>query len=136
MPFTQINPYKGTNPRCWVRLRFRAVDGSLHERELVADTGSPCAVILNQTDLGLLLHAAAAGTNSNFGPLTGAWLELNMPELALTNQILSFGSDHVFQAVQLENPDFAGLVGLLFLRLVEYGGDANWFWIRQAGAAP
>jgi hypothetical protein len=39
--YVQLNPYKGTTPRSWVRLRFRAPDGSLHERELVADTGSP-----------------------------------------------------------------------------------------------
>jgi hypothetical protein len=87
-------------------------------------------------DVASLLHATAAGTNSNFGPLTGAWLELRMPELGLVKQILCFGNDQVFQALQLESPDFVGLVGLPFLRMVQYGGDASSFWIRNAGAAP
>ena len=69
--FVQLNPYKGNNPRCWVRLRFAATDGGLHERELLADTGCPCAVILGLTDLALLLRASAAGINTNFGGLSG-----------------------------------------------------------------
>jgi hypothetical protein len=133
--FVQHNPYKGTTPRCWLRLRFAAADGSLHERELLADTCSPCAVILEQADLALLLRTAAAGVNSNFGHL-GAWLELNMPELGLGSQLLGFGNDHVFHTVQLDSPDFAGLVGLPFLRMVEYGGNATSFWIRAAATVP
>jgi len=43
--FEQRNPYKGQPPRPWVRLRFRAKDGSMVEVELLADTGNPCAVI-------------------------------------------------------------------------------------------
>lgn len=88
MPPTQLvqcNPYKGVNPRCWVRLRFAAADGSLHERELLADTGCPCAVILGQGDLSLLMRSGASAINSNFGPLSGAWLELHMPELGRPN---------------------------------------------------
>jgi hypothetical protein len=111
-PFVQQNPYKGANPRCWVRLRFAAADGSLHERELVADTGSPCAVILGQADVALLLRTTAAGINTNFGHLAGAWLELNMPEFGLTAPILGFGSDRVLQAVRLNEPALTGLVGL------------------------
>src|SRR5437899_1681422 len=110
--FVQRNPYKGTTPRCWVRLRFAAGDGSLHERELVADTGSPCAVILSVADFTLLLRASASAINSNFGQLVGGWLELSMPELGLTNQILGFASDHVAQTVQRDSSDFTGLAGL------------------------
>ena len=44
---TQRNHYKGNPEHAWVRLRFAASDGSTHERELLADTGSPCAIILN-----------------------------------------------------------------------------------------
>jgi hypothetical protein len=130
MPYVQQNPYKGTEPRCWIRVRFSAADGSLHERELLADTGSPCAVILGHADLAMLLRSPAAGTNSNFGPLSGAWLEVFMPELSLNTQILSYGSDQVVQAVQRDSLDFAGLVGLPLLRLVEYGGNATSFWLR------
>jgi hypothetical protein len=130
-PIVQRNPYKGTSPRCWVCLRFAAADDSLHERELLADTGCPCALILGQADLALLLRASAAGVDSNFGQLSGGWLELAVPELGLTNQILGFGSDHVLQAVQSDSSDFAGLAGLPLLRLVEYGGDGAAFWLRK-----
>src|SRR5947209_8353630 len=123
-PFVQRNPYKGTTPRCWVRLRFAAPDGSLHERELVADTGCPYAVILGQTDFTRLLRASGVGRNTNFGFLTGGWLALSMPELGLSTQITGFGSDQVWQAVQLDSPDFAGLVSLPLLQMIEYGGDA------------
>jgi hypothetical protein len=108
----------------------------LHERELVADTGSPCAVILGQADLALMLRASAAGVNTNFGLMAGGWIELNMPELGLANQVLAFASDQVLQAVRAEDPDFAGLVGLPLLRLVEYGGDARAFWVRKAATVP
>lgn len=131
IPYRQQNPYKGTSPRCWIRLRFAASDGSLHERELVADTGSPCAVILGSTDLALLLRSAAAGMNSNFGPLTGAWLELSMPELGLITPVVGYGSDQVLQAVQRDSVDFAGVAGLPLLRMVEYGGGATSFWVRK-----
>lgn len=136
IPYRQRNPYKGTSPRCWVRLRFAAADGSLHERELVADTGSPCAVILGQSDLALLLRSAAAGMNSNFGQLTGAWLELSMPELGLTTPVIGYGSDRVLQVVQGDSADFAGVAGLPLLRMVEYGGDATSFWVQAVLAAP
>ena len=135
-PYIQRNPYKGTTSRCWVRLRFSAADGSVHERELVADTGSPCAVILGLTDFNLLSRASAPGTNSNFGPFSGGWLELSTPELVLTGQVRGFGSDPLLQAVQRDSADFAGLAGLPLLRLVEYGGDATSFWVRKATGGP
>jgi hypothetical protein len=136
VPLTQQNPYKGANPRCWIRLRFVAADSSLHERELVADTGSPCAIILGQIDLALLLRGAAASANSNFGQLTGGWVELGMPEFGLSNLVLGYGSDQLLQAVRQDSPNFAGVAGLPLLRMVEYGGDLASFWIRKAIANP
>jgi hypothetical protein len=130
-PLVQRNPYKGSPPRCWVQIRFVALDDSLHERELLADTGSPCAVILGQADLALLRHTVAGGIDSNFGHLTGGWLELAMSELDLTSPVLGFGSDHVLQAVQSATTSFAGLAGLPLLRMVEYGGDSETFWLRR-----
>jgi hypothetical protein len=132
----QRNPYKGMIPRAWVRLRFVAADGTLHERELLADTGSPCAIIVGPADLNLLVHAGAAGVNSNFGFLTGGWLELQMPELGLAQPIHGYGSDSVLQAVQRDSSDFSGLVGLPLLRQLEFGGDADWFWLRMASTSP
>src|SRR5436309_298210 len=110
--FVQRNPYKGAPPRAWVRLRFVTLDGIVHERELLADTGSPCAVILGQSDLSSFSRAAAAVVRSNFGQLNGGWLRIDMPELNLTSRVLGFGSDRVLQTVQAASADFAGLVGL------------------------
>jgi hypothetical protein len=134
--FVQVNPYKGLNPRCWIRLRFSASDGSGHERDLVADTGSPCGIILGQTDFAMLIQAAAAGVNSNFGLLTGGWLSLDTPALGIATQVLSYASDAVVNAVQLDSPDFAGLVGLPVLRMMEYGGDSTAFWVRKSPTVP
>lgn len=135
-PFVQRNNYKGRIPRASVRIRLAAPDGSIHEREMLADTGSPCAFILGMADQSLLAHSGAAGVNSNFGFLTGGWLELQMPELGLVQPIHGYGSDSVLQAVQRDSSDFSGLVGLPLLRLMEYGGDADCFWLRQAAGGP
>jgi hypothetical protein len=135
-PFVQQNHYKGNIPRAWIRLRLLAPDGSFHEREMLADTGSPCALILGMADLSLLAHSGAAGVNSNFGFLTGGWMELQMPELGLIQPILGYGSDPVAQAARRNCSDFSGLIGLPLLRLMEYGGDADWFWLRQAPGGP
>lgn len=136
MPHIQRNIYKGSRSRCWLRLRFAASDGSLHERELLADTGSPCAVILGTADFALMVRSPAPGVNTNFGQLRGGWLELAMPELDLTTGLRGFGSDHVFQAVQSDSADFAGLVGLPLLRMLEYGGDDSAFWVRSLAMNP
>src|SRR5581483_8921151 len=121
----QRNGYKGTPPRCWVRLRFKTAEGIQHERELLADTGSPCPIILGSFDLSLLSHAPAQGIESNFGHLNGGWLELDMAELGLSNQVLGYGSDEVFRAVRGASGSFSGLAGLPLLRRLEYGGDAE-----------
>ena len=134
--FVQRNLYKGVGPRCWLRLRFAAIDGSLHERELLADTGSPCAVILGKTDLLLLQRASAAGSSTNFGYLTGGWLELDMPELGISSQIHGYGSEAILQAVRSDSSDFSGLAGLPLLRMLECGGDADSFWVRQPPVIP
>src|SRR6185369_13828878 len=102
----QRNPYRGRVPRCWISVSFTAEDGSVHERELLADTGSPCAVILGIDDLVLLSHANAQGIESNFGYLKGGWLDVSMPELGVTRQIRGFGSDIVLQAVQRSSTGF------------------------------
>ena len=43
----QSNPYKGTPPRPWVRIQLIAPDGTSRETDLLADTGSPCALIVS-----------------------------------------------------------------------------------------
>ena len=134
--FEQRNRYKGTPPRPWVRLRFRASDGSTQEMELVADTGNPCAVILSRAKMSQLQHLRGPILNTNFGPLGGGWLRLALPEVGLVQDLLGYASDTVVSATQLSSLDFEGLAGLPLLQLVEYGGDANWFWLRPAPSLP
>ena len=57
-----------------------------------------------------------------------------MPELGLAQQIVGYASDAVVKAVKASSPDFAGLAGLPFLRLLEFGGDADGFWLRPGHA--
>ena len=70
---------------------------------------------------------------TNFGLLQGGWLQLAMPEVGLTQTILGYDSDAVAAAAAASYADFHGLAGLPLLRLAEYGGDADWFWIRAVG---
>jgi hypothetical protein len=78
----------------------------------------------------------APDIQSNFGLLQGGWLQLAMPELGLTQPVVGYASDAVAAAAKASHVDFAGLVGLPLLRLLEYGGDANWFWVRPKGGTP
>jgi glucose-6-phosphate dehydrogenase assembly protein OpcA len=67
--------------------------------------------------------------------MVGGWLRVYMPEIGVDQDLLSYASDRIVTAVQASHPDFEGLLGLPFLRLVEYGGDADWFWVRLAQLA-
>jgi len=125
--FEQRNPYKGIPQRPWIRLRLAAPDGSLAELELLADTGNPCAIIIAQHNLARLKASDAPDINTNFGPMQGGWLQLAMPELGLVQPIRGYGSDAVLTTAKASHVDFEGLIGLPLLRLVEYGGDADWF---------
>ena len=89
---------------------------------------------MSSTDLLRLSYSEAAPVNSNFGPMLRAWIQLSMPELDLTSDVLGFGSEHVLQTTRSASSEFAGLVGLPLLRLVEYGGDGDRFWLRKAVA--
>jgi hypothetical protein len=129
--FEQRNPYKGSPPRSWVRLRLAAAGGSTQELELLADTGNPCAVILSGAHMAALKQGDGPDMNSNFGLLQGGWLRLAMPELGL-----GYASDAVVTAAKASSVDFEGLAGLPLLRLLEYGGDANDFWLRRPASQP
>jgi hypothetical protein len=129
--FNQRNPYKGATLRCWVLLRFVISDGSIFEREMVADTGSPCAVILGEADLSLFSRATATSVNSNFGPLNGGWLEIEAPSQGMTTMVHGFGSDRVLHEVKSDCLDFAGIVGLPLLRRFVFGGDRSAFWLQS-----
>ena len=129
----QKNPYKGSPSRPWIRLRLPAPDGSTLEREFLADTGNPCAVILGQQDMARLKIRDGPDVHTNFGLLQGGWLQLATPELGLTQAVLGYASDAVAVAAAASHSDFKGMIGLPLLRLAEYGGDADWFWVRAGG---
>lgn len=132
----QQHPYKGVPARPWIQVRFAAQDGSTLEIEMLADTGNPCSLIIGRSLMANLQHKTAPNVNTNFGLLEGGWVHLNMPDLGLDADIVAFASDSVVTATQLSCPDFQGLAGLPFLRLLEYGGDANTFWLRAPQSGP
>ena len=132
----QRNAYKGIPPRPWVRVRLSAPDGTTHEVELLADTGNPCAIILSEALMATLKQRAAPDIRSNFGLLRGGWLRLTMPESSIEQDVIGFSSDAVVTATKASSPDFEGLAGLPFLRLLEYGGDADSFWICPFHSQP
>ena len=68
--------------------------------------------------------------------MPGGTVRIVIPAIGFNRIILTYASDSAVTAIRRSHPDFAGLVGLPFLRLMEYGGDADWFWIRSAAAAP
>lgn len=135
-PFEQRNRYKGDPARPWVRLRFIQPDGTVHNIELLADTGSPSAIVISPALMAILKRQDADDHYSNFGWLQGGWLRLSMPELGLDQDLLAYASDDIAIATRASNPDFEGLAGLPFLRLLEYGGNADEFWIRPVQHQP
>ena len=134
--FEQRNVYKGSPERPWIRIRLRAPDGSDHEFDLLADTGNPFAIILGQSALAALKHGDIANVGTNFGTLVGGWLHVRMPELGLDRTVVSYGSDAVRSATKASCQDFEGLAGLPLLRMTEYGGDADSFWVRPLPSKP
>ena len=126
----QRNPYLGVTPRAWLRLRFLDPNNTPVELTLVADTGSPYAVIVDPTILHQLARMPGAPVSSNFGPLTGGWVRMAMPDFGIDQDILCYGSPTIGLAVAADDPSFQGLVGLPVLQLAEDGGNATDFWFR------
>ena len=126
----QRNPYKGSPPRPWMRLTLVASDGATRDLEVLVDTGNPCALIVDSAALLRFNLGVTPGLNTNFGVLDGGWLRVQIPALGFDASVLGYGSDAVAQAAQASHSDFEGLAGLPLLRMLEYGGDRDWFWIR------
>ena len=132
----QRNPYKGTTPRPWVRVQIVARDGSVGEVELIADTGNPYGVIIGAARMARVKRKSGPVLGSNFGLLAGGWLRVVIPDVGFDDLVFGCGSDAVVMHTKQDSPDFEGLVGLPLLRMLEYGGDADWFWIRPQGGTP
>jgi hypothetical protein len=61
---------------------------------------------------------------------------VRIPELALDEHVMGYASDAVLAGARASSPDFEGLAGLPLLRLTQYGGDRDWFWLRPPAASP
>lgn len=126
----QRNVYKGSPARPWMRLTLVAASGTTLELDALADTGNPCALIvaadvLQQFNLGL-----EPAVRTNFGPLAGGWLRIQVLEIGFDEVVRGFGGDAVVQATQASHPDLRALAGLPLLRKMEFGGDKREFWVR------
>jgi len=130
----QRNSYKGIDSRGWVRIELAASDGSRTQLELIADTGCPFDLIVDVATITRFFDSAITRIGSSYGVLTGGWVGVFIQELGLNIRVLGYGNDPLIQEVRLDSTDFAGLIGLPFLRMMEYGGNADWFWIRPAQA--
>jgi hypothetical protein len=125
------NPYRGVTERAWLRLDFRAPDGTIHALDLVVDTASDDAIILRRPMLNLLMiNPAQSYFSTGWGLMHGGMLQLDMPACGLVQLVHGYGNDIVGAGVAADDPNFMGLVGLPLLRLGEYGGNATDFWFR------
>jgi hypothetical protein len=113
-----------------LRLGFKTPDGAAHLFDLIADTGSAAGILIRPDLMQTLRHEECPNRNSNFGLLLGGWLRLYNPELGLVEFVRGYGSENAAKLAAQSHPDFVGLVGLPILRLTEYGGNGNEFWIR------
>ena len=111
-------------------MQLIAVNGDAVELDLLADTGNPFAAIVGRSTLEAFIRADAELVKTNFGGLKGGWLQLRIPELNFDSFVLAYGSDDVEHAARASSSDLSGLAGLPLLRLFEYGGDADAFWLR------
>ncbi len=122
--------YKGTPPRSWIRVELVAPDGSTRRLEAVADTGNPLPIIVGSEVMNDFRHSSGPGTATNFGRLEGGFLRLRIPDTNFDAVIFGYGGDRVTDAIQSSDPSFEALVGLPLLRKLEFGGNADEFWIR------
>ena len=132
----QRNAYKGNDPRAWVRVTLVAKDGTAYDVELIADTGSPFAILVD--DATLLAFGVKLGQRmqTTFGSVGTGWMRVLIPEVGYDEEVPAFSRDEVVTEARAEDPDFTGLLGLPVLRMMEYGGDADEFWIRPGKTTP
>lgn len=113
-----------------MRVELIAPDGQTRSLEAVADTGNPLPLIVSLAVMAGFCHLRGPGTDTNFGRLDGGFLQVRIPETGVDAMVFGYASDQVTDAIQANSHDFAALVGLPLLRKLEYGGDADRFWVR------
>jgi len=126
------NPYKGRPPRPWIRIVLLADGGETLQLDAFADTGNPCALIVSSQAMDRFNLGLTPGMDTNFGRLEGGWLRVQIPELRFDEDVLAYAGDAIIQAAQASPQDFTALAGLPLLSLMEYGGNNESFWLRNA----
>jgi hypothetical protein len=127
----QRNPYMGSPARPRLRLVLVAADGTQRQVEALADTGNPCALIVGQEVMDQFNQGLVPGMSTNFGRLAGGWLRVQIPEVEFDANLIAYASDAVAQAAAESHPSFQALAGLPLLRMMEYGGNGDGFWVRK-----
>ena len=126
----QRNSYKGHPLRAWLKLGFLDRDGNQIDMDLLVDTGSSHGVVIRKELFEKLVLRTTRRIRTNFGEMQGGWIRLRSTELGLVEMIEGFGSDDMARSAMRSSLDFAGVVGLPVLQMMEYGGNFGSFWIR------
>jgi hypothetical protein len=129
-PLEQRNVYRGNPARAWIRVQLISPHDESRALNLLVDTGNPCAIIIDLGTMETLRWRDSGSARSNFGSLEGGWLRVAIPELGFDEKTLGYANDSVVSVVKRSEANFAGLVGLPLLRMLEYGGNDGWFWVR------
>jgi len=132
----QRNPYKGIPLRAWLHLKLEALNGTAREVDLMVDSGNPLPLIISSADFRWFARRPTSTAHTNYGRLSRAWVRVIIPEVGFDGRVLGFASDAVVTSAKMSSLDFEGMAGLPLLRLFEYGGDNDWFWIRPQGGMP
>jgi len=87
--------------------------------------------IVSEADMADFQIHDAPSIDTNFGMLTGGWVRVAIPALGFDEEILAYASDNVAAMTRKCHRTLEGLAGLPLLRMFEYGGDPDWFWLRR-----
>ncbi|MBW3543381.1 MAG: hypothetical protein KY476_24265 [Planctomycetes bacterium] len=127
----QRNPYKGRPERPWIRVRILHPARPPLDIDLIADTGSPCALIVDPLILRSYKLKDGPRANSNLGTLDGGVLHVAIPELVFEATLPSFGGSNAVETARRSSSEFAGIAGLTLLRMMQYGGNGHSFWLTN-----
>jgi hypothetical protein len=128
----QVNDYCGVPPRPLLRLRLLGSADDIIELEAVVDTGSPLAIVVDMEVFFRFARRETRTVPTNFGNLTSGWVRMTIPQTRFNHEMRVYGSDTVVHSVQQSDRWFTAVIGLPLLRMFEFGGDADRFWIRDA----
>lgn len=124
--------YKGSPPRSWFQITLQALDGTIEPLDVLADTGSPFFLIVSEDTMGRFKMNDGPAINTNFGPMKAGWLQVSIPLVREQLFVEGYSSEAVVGAAKQSSSDFEGLAGLPLLRLIQFGGNANFFWIKPS----